>query len=100
MPRSSSRSPRPRGRPRSRRWLAISDRGFGREYTGRTFIAADEPAQVTLIVDALRARERALPERERAIGAIDSILDVVPPRQPDKVRVLRKIRALIDDALP
>jgi predicted RND superfamily exporter protein len=84
----------------ARRWLAIADREFGREYTGRTFIAADDPAQVPLIVDALRARERALPEAARAIGAIDSILDLVPPRQPDKLRVLADIRRLVDDALP
>jgi predicted RND superfamily exporter protein len=77
----------------ARRWLSVSDREFGRQYTGRTFIAADDIAQVPRIVDALRARDRASPG---AIGDIRSILDVVPANQPAKLAVLADIRKLLD----
>jgi uncharacterized protein len=80
-----------------RHWLSVSDHEFGRAYTGRTFIAADDAAQVPRIVAALRAREATLPESQRVLGEIDSILDVVPADQPKKLVVLADLRRLLDD---
>ncbi len=77
----------------ARAWMKISDDTFGRGYSGRTYIAADRPEQVPLIVNALRTRD---PEG-KVIGPIGSILDVVPPDQDQKLAVLAEIRKLLDD---
>lgn len=81
----------------ARAWMRESDLHFGRGYSGRTFIAADRLEQVPMIVAALRARDRQLPEAERAIGDIKSILDIVPADQAKRLDVLAEIRALLDD---
>jgi uncharacterized membrane protein YdfJ with MMPL/SSD domain len=84
----------------SRNWMKVSDDNFGRGYAGRTFIAADRPDQVPMIVDTLLARDAAKPPKERTIGSVSSILDAVPPDQDKKLVVLAEIRNLLDgDAL-
>ena len=80
-----------------RRWLAISDQTFGRGIAGQTFVAADRYEQVAMIVAALRRLDEGVPEGQRTIGAIQSILDVVPEGQDEKLAVLGEIRALLDD---
>jgi uncharacterized membrane protein YdfJ with MMPL/SSD domain len=77
----------------ARAWMKLSDDTFGRGYAGRTYIAADGPEQVPLIVDALHRRD---PDG-KVIGSAVSILDVVPGDQPAKLAVLAQIRALLDD---
>jgi predicted RND superfamily exporter protein len=81
----------------SRRWMAVSDRHFGRGLSGRTFIAADRLEQVPRIVAALRALDAGLPPERQTIGTISSILDVVPERQPDKLVLLAELRDMLDD---
>ncbi len=81
----------------ARDWMKLSDDKFGRGYSGRTYIAADRLDQVRPIVDALRKRDREVPESQRAIGDIKSILDVVPEHQDKKIAVLDEIRNLLDD---
>jgi predicted RND superfamily exporter protein len=78
----------------ARHWLAVSDHAFGRQYTGRTFIAADHRAQVPAIVAALRARQQLEPG---VIGDVRSIVDVVPADQGRRLAVLAEIRTLLDD---
>ena len=80
-----------------RHWMKVSDDAFGRGYAGRTFIAADRLDQVPPIVEALRAVDRDKPARQRPIGSIESILDVVPEHQAEKLAVLAQIRSLLDD---
>ena len=75
-----------------RHWMAASDRAFGRGYAGRTYIAADRLDQVPQIVAALHD-----PAHRDAIGSVESILDVVPEEQPEKLAVLADIRKLLDD---
>jgi len=75
-----------------RHWMAASDRAFGRGYAGRTFIAADRLDQVPQIVTALRDENH-----HKAIGSVESILDVVPEHQADKLAVLAEIRKLLGD---
>ncbi|MGE0868981.1 MAG: RND family transporter [Kofleriaceae bacterium] len=82
---------------RDRAWLALSDRTFGRGYSGRTYIAADRPEQVPMIVSALRARDAGVPPEHQTIGEIESILDVVPEDQDKKLAVLAEIRTILDD---
>jgi predicted exporter len=80
-----------------RRWLAISDETFGRGISGQTFVAADRFEQVAMIVTALRKLDEGVPDAERTIGKIHSILDVVPEQQEEKLAVLAQIRRLLDD---
>ena len=79
--------------------MKISDDNFGRGHTGRTYIAADRPAQVPMIIDALHAIDRGKPEQAKTIGTIESILTFVPPDQKERIAVLGEIRSLVDDAL-
>jgi predicted RND superfamily exporter protein len=81
----------------ARYWMTVSDANFGRGYSGRTFIAADRPDQVSKIVAALRKLDAGVPPDEQTIGSISSILDVVPERQDQKIEVLGQIRKLLDD---
>ena len=84
----------------SRHWMQTSDDNFGRGISGKTFIAADRIDQVPKIVSALRAIDANTPEANRTIGTINSILDVVPADQPQRLAVLADIRKLLDgDAL-
>ena len=84
----------------SRNWMKVSDDTFGRGFAGRTFVAADRPEQVPMIVDTLIARDKAKPAAERTIGSVSSILDAVPLDQDKKIEVLAEIRKLLDgDAL-
>jgi hypothetical protein len=81
----------------SRDVMALSDKEFGRGYSGRTFIAADRLEQVPMIVNALRKIDAGLPEDKKTIGDIRSYLDVVPDDQPKKLAVLADIRKMLDD---
>lgn len=81
----------------ARRWMGLSDEHFGRGITARTYIAADTRAQVPRIAAALRAIDADLPPEKQTIGAISSIIDLIPERQPEKIAILDKIRALLDD---
>jgi hypothetical protein len=74
----------------ARNWMKLSDTHFGRGITGRTYIAADDRAQIPRIITALRGRD--------AIGSINTILDAVPDQQAEKLAVLAEIRAIIDGA--
>jgi uncharacterized protein len=80
---------------KAREWMGLSDKHFGRGITARTYIAADRIEQVPLIVEALKQRNA----EHQTIGAINSILDVVPDQQVAKIAVLDQIRAILDGAL-
>ncbi|MGE5186751.1 MAG: efflux RND transporter permease subunit [Acidobacteriota bacterium] len=81
----------------ARRWMKISDDNFGRGYAGRTIIAADRLDQVPRIVEALRELDVGKPPAQETIGAITSILDIVPPDQDQRLALLADIRNLLDD---
>ncbi len=81
----------------SRDWMTKSDRNFGRGFSGRTYIAADRIEQVPLIVSALREHDAKLPVEQQTFGSINSILDVVPEQQPEKLVVLAELRTMLDD---
>jgi hypothetical protein len=82
----------------ARNWMALSDKNFGRGHSGRTYIAADRPDQVPLIIEALEAIDRGKPERAHTMGAIESILTFVPPEQDKRLAVLAELRALVDES--
>ncbi|HEY5944397.1 MAG TPA: MMPL family transporter, partial [Kofleriaceae bacterium] len=82
----------------ARNWMKLSDDTFGRGFAGRTYIAADRPDQVPLIIDALRAIDTNKPEAARTIGTIESILTFVPADLDKRLAVLAEIRTMVDDA--
>jgi len=79
----------------ARRWQQLSDDAFGRGISGQTFIAADDPEQIPLIVAALRALDDGVPEERRTIGVIHSILEVIPEDQGEKIEVLDDINEML-----
>jgi predicted RND superfamily exporter protein len=82
------------------RWAQTSDQAFGRGISGQTIIAADNLDQVPKIVDALKKIDEHAPADRRTIGTIRSYLDVVPPDQPAKIKVLNKIYQQLEEAGP
>jgi uncharacterized protein len=81
----------------TRHWMGYVNQTFGRGLAGMarsTYIAVDQPDQVPEVVAALRAAHT----REPMVGSVSSILDVVPPDQDAKLRVLAKIRSELDEA--
>lgn len=84
----------------ARAWMGLSDRTFGRGYSGRTYIAADRLDQVPLIVRALRAGDANVPPERQTVGSVTSVLDFIPDEQPKKLAILAHIRELLSgDAL-
>jgi hypothetical protein len=80
-----------------RYWMKVSDDAFGRGLAGRTFIAADHLEDVPFIVGALRGLDQGTPPKQHVIGSVESILDVVPEHQAEKIAVLDDIRSQLDD---
>ncbi|MDB4964130.1 MAG: hypothetical protein JWP01_4129 [Myxococcales bacterium] len=83
----------------ARRWIRFSDQTFGKSISGRIVFAADRRDQVPLIVDAVQALDIFLPPERRVVGGVSSILDVIPPDQDERLRVLAEIRTRLDDPL-
>jgi len=81
----------------ARQWMQVSDGAFGRGISGKTYIAADRPDQVPQIVDALREIDARTAARDKTIGTISSILDVIPPDQDARLAMLGELRTLLDD---
>jgi len=81
----------------ARNVMQTADDTFGRGYSGRTYIAADRPDQVPAIVAALRKIDNGVPPDDQTIGSITSVLDVVPDRQADKLKLLDQIRTELSD---
>jgi predicted RND superfamily exporter protein len=81
----------------ARHWMDVSDKNFGRGYSGRTVIAADAPKQVPMIVDALRSIDKGKPELQQTIGSIESIEMFVPRQQDERLAVIADIRKQLDD---
>jgi len=79
------------------RWMAVSNKNFGRGISGQTYVAADRLDQVPMIVDALHAIDAHAPADDHTVGTIHSILDLVPPDQDQKLEVLGQIRTMLDD---
>lgn len=83
----------------ARHWMDVSDRSFGRGLAGiagQTFVAVDDPERVPAMVAALQDAAA----RDPIVGPVQSVLDVLPPDQPQKLAVLAEIRRQIDDAAP
>lgn len=83
----------------ARHWMQVSDQNFGRGHSGRTYIAADRPDQVPLIIETLHELNDGKPPREHTIGTVESVLTFVPSDQDKRLAMLAEIRTMLDDAL-
>jgi predicted RND superfamily exporter protein len=83
----------------ARNWMAVSDKNFGRGHSGRTYIAADRPDQVPMIIDTLHGIDKGKPEAAHTMGTIESVLTFVPADQDKRFTLLTEIRTMLDDAL-
>ncbi len=83
----------------SESWMKVSNKQFGAGISGQTYIAADRPEQVPMIVKALHDIDAHAPKDDRTIGTIRSILDVAPPKaeQQQKLALLAQIDDQLDD---
>ena len=79
-----------------RKWQTMTNEAFGRGVGGKTYVAADRQDQIAGIVTALRTIDADLPAADRRIGGVTSILDVLPPDQPERLRLLAELRAILD----
>ena len=77
-----------------RTWMQLAEATFGRGRAGRTFIAADRADQVEPIVAAL-----ARPALREVVGSVQSILDVVPAHQAEKIKLVDHLRAQLDEPI-
>jgi len=86
----------------ARKWIHVSDDQFGRGISGQTLIAADDLDQVPQIVAALAAIDKGVPDAKQTIGAVHSILEVMPGQdvhgdaQDQKLAILADIRKQLD----
>ncbi len=80
----------------ARKWQTVTNEAFGRGVGGKTYVAADRQDQVAGVVTALRAIDADRPAGARRIGGVQSILDVLPPDQRERLELLGEIREIID----
>src|SRR5439155_6708119 len=80
----------------ARDWMRVAVREFGRGLWTRTYVLVERADEVGDVIAALAA-SRATPDGRASLGEPLSILDVIPPDQPQKLAVLAEIRHLLDD---
>ena len=77
-------------------WGGKVDQVF-RAYLTPIVLWAETPAELDRVVGALEDRRRALGEKD-PIREVRTLGDVVPPRQEEKIPLLRRLRATLTDA--
>ncbi|MEZ4365964.1 MAG: hypothetical protein R2939_06710 [Kofleriaceae bacterium] len=77
----------------AREWMAVSSTptSSGAASPARPTSPPTGLDQVPRIVDALRAVDRGVPERDQTIGTVQSILDAIPLDQDRRLEVLAEI---------
>lgn len=79
-------------------WSARLDAAFGRDQSGGFYIGVDKTEDVHRVVKALRDVEARTPEKERMLGKIDALSEVMPgepAEQAEKIEVLKEIRRFV-----
>ncbi|MBI5546222.1 MAG: MMPL family transporter, partial [Deltaproteobacteria bacterium] len=80
-----------------RHWMHIIDEAFGQGISGGFAIALDHREDVKALLDKLRAADEGKGDRERLFSRVNSIDDLLPSDQAQKLAVLAQIRALLTD---
>jgi predicted RND superfamily exporter protein len=84
----------------ARVWMNKIDAAFGRQFVGGFVVAVPDAAQAPVVEAALRARAEDEPGVDKTAALfrrVDSIRKLVPPDQPEKLKVLDKIRNLLSE---
>jgi uncharacterized protein len=77
------------------RWNGAIDRAFGRGISGGTVIALPTRARAHEVAEQLRAADAGKPDKQRLFSRINSLDDLVPPDQDEKLALLADIRRLL-----
>jgi predicted exporter len=80
------------------RWNAAIDRAFGRGVSGGTVIALPTRERAHEVLERLRAADAGKPEKQRLFSRVNSLDDLVPPDQDEKLALLADIRRLLTKA--
>jgi predicted RND superfamily exporter protein len=84
----------------ARTWMNRIDASFGRQFVGGFVIATPDVEHAAMVETALRARAEDEPGVDKATALfrkVDSIQSYVPRDQAEKLKVLAKIRKMLDD---
>jgi predicted RND superfamily exporter protein len=79
-----------------RRWMHAIDRAFGEGIDAGFVIAVPHRTDVVPLKARLRAADADATPRDKLFGRLDSLDDLLPGQQTDKLVVLDQIRALLD----
>lgn len=85
------------GLERERHWMHEIDEAFGQGISGGFAVALPRREDTPALVARLRAVDEGKPEKERLFSRINTLEDMLPADQPDKMEVLGKIRDLMTD---
>jgi uncharacterized protein len=78
-----------------RRWMHAIDRAFGEGIDARFVIAVPRREDVAPLKQRLRDADAGAAERDKLFGHIDTLDDMLPAQQAEKLAVLGEIRALL-----
>ncbi len=85
---------------RASEWMDKFDKKFSHGLSGGFAIGVPRRADAGPLVKKLRDVDQGKPERQRLFSQINSIDDILPAEQEQKLEVLTDIRRLIDRAAP
>jgi hypothetical protein len=85
---------------RASEWMDKFDKKFSHGLSGGFAIGVPSRADAGPLVKKLRDADQGKPERQRLFSQINSIDDILPAEQEQKLEVLSDIRRLIDRAAP
>jgi len=78
------------------RWMHAIDRYFGHGIDAGFVVAVPRREDVVPLKARLRAADAAASERDKLFGSLNSLDDMLPSQQPEKLAVLGQIRTLLD----
>jgi hypothetical protein len=80
-----------------RRWMHEIDQGFGQGISGGFVIGVPRREDVAPLMQRLRAIDEGKGEKERLFSRVNSLDDLLPADQAEKLAVLAQIRSLLTD---
>ena len=78
-------------------WMDRIDHGFGQGISGGFVIAVERREDVAPLLARLRARDVGATEKTRLFSRLESLDDLVPPDQAERLALLASLRELLDD---
>lgn len=82
-----------------RRWMNAIDDAFGQGISGGFVVAVPRREDVPSLIKRLRVVDEGKPEKEKLFSRVNSIDDLLPSDQEQKLQVLAQIRNLLTDTV-